>query len=191
MPSTRKRAPARTKAKAKGRSTAARNTRARANTRRSARGRGRGGASNGLFSFLPRGLQGFALDQRARDVIGLALVAVGVFMGFILYGNWDGGNAGHGLAVAFGWILGRARVLAPIALIAAGLTLLLREMIPMRRSLLRDPRAIGAICLFAAATLALAAGTFGVSHGAGTSETAWTSASTSSSSSSCSSARSS
>jgi len=176
MPSTRKRAPARTKAKAKGRSTAARNTRARANTRRSARGRGRGGASNGLFSFLPRGLQGFALDQRARDVIGLALVAVGVFMGFILYGNWDGGNAGHGLAVAFGWILGRARVLAPIALIAAGLTLLLREMIPMRRSLLRDPRAIGAICLFAAATLALAAGTFGVSHGAGTSETAWTSA---------------
>jgi DNA segregation ATPase FtsK/SpoIIIE, S-DNA-T family len=176
MPSTRKRAPARTKAKEKGRATAARKTRARTNTRRSARGRGRGAASSGLFSFMPRGLHGFALDQRARDVIGLALVAVGVFMGFILYGNWDGGNAGHGLAVAFGWILGRARVLAPIALIAAGLTLLLREMIPMRRSLLRDPRAIGAICLFAAATLALAAGTFGVSHGAGTSETAWTSA---------------
>jgi S-DNA-T family DNA segregation ATPase FtsK/SpoIIIE len=176
MPSTRKRAPARTKAKAKGRATAARKTRARTNTRRNTRGRGRGGAPSGLFSFVPRGLHGFALDQRARDVIGLALVAVGVFMGFILYGNWDGGNAGHGLAVAFGWILGRARVLAPIALIAAGLTLLLREMIPMRRSLLRDPRAIGAICLFAAATLALAAGTFGVSHGAGTSETAWTSA---------------
>jgi DNA segregation ATPase FtsK/SpoIIIE, S-DNA-T family len=130
----------------------------------------------GLGALLPRGLQGFALDQRARDVIGLALVAVGVFMGFVLYGGWDGGRAGHGLAVALGWMLGRARVLAPVTLIAGGLTLLLREMLPVRRSLLRDPRAIGAICLFAAATLALAVGTFGVSRGAGTSETAWTSA---------------
>jgi DNA segregation ATPase FtsK/SpoIIIE, S-DNA-T family len=176
MPSTRKRAPARTKAKAKPRSTAARKTRAGASKRRSAGGRGRGGGPSGLGSLLPRGLQGFSLDQRARDVIGLALVAVGVFMGFILYGDWDGGRAGHGLAVAFGWVLGRARVLAPIALIACGLTLLLREMLPVRRSLLREARAIGAICLFAAATLALAGGTFGVSHGAGTSETAWTSA---------------
>jgi DNA segregation ATPase FtsK/SpoIIIE, S-DNA-T family len=174
MPSTRKRAPARSKAKAKGRTTAARKTRGRPATRR--RTGGRGGGPSGLASLLPRGLPGFALDQRARDVIGLALVALGVFMGFVLYGGWDGGRAGHGLAVAFGWLLGRARVLAPVALIAAGLTLLLREMIAMRRSLLRDPRTIGAICLFAAATLALAAGTFGVSHGAGTNETAWTSA---------------
>jgi S-DNA-T family DNA segregation ATPase FtsK/SpoIIIE len=176
MPSTRKRAPARTKAKARAGATAARKTRARTNTRRGAGGRGRGGGPSGLSSLLPRGLQGFSLDQRARDVIGLALVAVGVFMGFILYGNWDGGRAGHGLAVALGWVLGRARVLAPIALIACGLTLLLREMLSVRRSLLREARAIGAICLFAAATLALAAGTFGVSHGSGTSETAWTSA---------------
>ncbi|HWF31830.1 MAG TPA: DNA translocase FtsK [Solirubrobacteraceae bacterium] len=176
MPSTRKRAPARTKSKAKGRTTAARKTRGRTTARRRGGARGRGGSARGLSALLPRGLQGFELDQRARDVIGLALVAVGVFMGFILYGDWDGGRAGHGLAVAFGWMLGRARVLAPLTLIAAGLTLLLREMIPMRRSLLRDPRAIGAICLFAAATLALAAGTFGVSHGSGTSETAWTSA---------------
>jgi S-DNA-T family DNA segregation ATPase FtsK/SpoIIIE len=176
MPSTRKRVPARTKSKAKGRATAAHKTRGRGSTRRRTTGRGRGGSASGLGALMPRSLQGFELDQRARDVIGLALVAVGVFMGFILYGNWDGGRAGHGLAVAFGWALGRARVLAPLALIAGGLTLLLREMLPARRSPLRDPRAIGAICLFAAATLALAAGTFGFSHGSGTSETAWTSA---------------
>jgi S-DNA-T family DNA segregation ATPase FtsK/SpoIIIE len=176
MPSTRKRAPARTKSKAKGRPAAARKTRGRAGAGRRGGGRGRGGSASGLGALLPRSLQGFELDQRARDVIGLALVAVGVFMGFILYGGWDGGRAGHGLAVAFGWALGRARVLAPLALIAGGLTLLLREMLPARRSPLRDPRAIGAICLFAAATLALAAGTFGFSHGSGTSETAWTSA---------------
>ena len=55
-----------------------------------------------------------ALDQRERDVLGLALVAAGVFMGFVLYGGWNGGHAGHGLAVALGWTLGRARALAPV-----------------------------------------------------------------------------
>ncbi|HEY2215878.1 MAG TPA: DNA translocase FtsK, partial [Solirubrobacteraceae bacterium] len=135
--------------------------------------------SSGAFSWgdglLPRGLAGFALGQRGRDVIGLALVAVGVFMGFVLWGDWDGGRAGHGLAVAFGWTLGRARVLAPLALIGAGGMLLLREVLPAGRPLLRDPRTIGAICLFLAATLALAAGLFGLSDGASTSHTAWTS----------------
>ena len=116
------------------------------------------------------------LGQRGRDVIGLALVAVGVFMGFVLWGGWDGGRAGHGLAVAFGWTLGRARVLAPLALIGAGGMLLLREVLPTGRPLLRDPRTIGAICLFLAATLALAAGMFDLSDDASTSHTAWTSA---------------
>jgi S-DNA-T family DNA segregation ATPase FtsK/SpoIIIE len=116
------------------------------------------------------------LDQRGRDVLGLALVAIGVFMGFVLYGDWDGGRAGHGLAVGLGWTLGRARVLAPLALIAGGLALLLRPMLPSRRTLLADPRAIGAICLFAATTLALAAGTLGVSSGPVTGEAAWSSA---------------
>src|SRR5258707_15089373 len=88
------------------------------------------------------------LDQRGRDVLGLALVAVGVFMGFVLYGGWDGGRAGHGLAVALGWTLGRARVLAPLALVAAGGALLLREVMPARRTLLADPRSLGAMCLF-------------------------------------------
>ncbi|HEY2718873.1 MAG TPA: DNA translocase FtsK [Solirubrobacteraceae bacterium] len=169
MPSTRKRAPART---SRSRSTAARKTRPRAKTKRATRKQG--------FSWgdglLPRAFGGFALGQRGRDVIGLALVAVGVFMGFVLWGGWDGGRAGHGLAVAFGWTLGRARVLAPLALIGAGGMLLLREVLPAGRPLLRDPRTIGAICLFLAATLALAAGMFDLSDGASTSHTAWTSA---------------
>jgi S-DNA-T family DNA segregation ATPase FtsK/SpoIIIE len=117
------------------------------------------------------------LDQRGRDVLGLGLVAVGVFMGFMLYGGWDGGRAGHGLAVALGWVLGRARVLAPVALVAGGGALLLRPALPARRSPLGDPRSVGAICLFAAATLALAAGTLGVSSGPSAGERSWTSAS--------------
>ena len=97
------------------------------------------------------------LDQRGRDVLGLALVAIGVFMGFVLYGGWDGGRAGHGLAVALGWVLGKARSLAPVALVGAGGMLLLEQALPAKRSLLGDPRSIGGVCLFAAATLALAA----------------------------------
>ncbi len=126
---------------------------------------------------IPGGLPRLpVLEQRGRDVLGLALVALGVFMGFVLYGGWDGGRAGHGLAVALGWVLGKARALAPPALIGAGLMLLLEQALPARRSLLGDPRAIGAVCLFAAATLALAAGTLGVSSGAAHGDAAWVSA---------------
>ncbi|HST34282.1 MAG TPA: hypothetical protein VLJ80_12280, partial [Solirubrobacteraceae bacterium] len=138
MPSTRKRAPARS---SRGRSSSRAKPRTRASTRRATRGRG----LPLLGSLLPGRFSGFGpLDQRGRDVLGLALVAVGVFMGFVLWGGWDGGGAGHGLAVAFGWTLGRARVLVPLALVGAGGTLLLREVLPAGRPLLRDPRTIGA-----------------------------------------------
>jgi DNA segregation ATPase FtsK/SpoIIIE, S-DNA-T family len=130
-----------------------------------------------LGSLVPDRLRRIGpLDQRGRDVLGLALVAVGVFMGFVLWGGWDGGRAGHGLAVAFGWALGRARVLVPLALVGAGGTLLLGEMLPAGRSLLREARTIGAICLFAGITLALAAGTFGLTSSAHSTEAAWSSA---------------
>ncbi len=102
------------------------------------------------------------LDQSQRDVIGLGLIALGIFMGFILWGHWDGGGAGHGLAVGLGWTVGKARILAPIALIGGGGALLLRPVWPALR-----PLRTGAICLSASITLALAAGTLGVSSGAG------------------------
>jgi S-DNA-T family DNA segregation ATPase FtsK/SpoIIIE len=112
------------------------------------------------------------LDQRQRDVIGLALVAVGVFMAFILWGHGDGGGAGHGLAVGLGWAVGKARVLAPIALVGGGAALLLRPVWPALR-----PLRTGAICLSASIVLALAAGTLGVSSGATEEKGAsWTSA---------------
>ncbi len=111
------------------------------------------------------------LDQRGRDVLGLACVAVGVFMGFVLYGGWDGGRAGHGLAVALGWLFGGARMLVPVALAAGGCTLLARGLLPAVR-----PLRAGAICLFASLTLALAAGTLGVSSGPGSRASSWSSA---------------
>ena len=98
------------------------------------------------------------LDERQRDVLGLALIACGVYLGFVLWGGWNGGRAGHALAVALGWVLGRARALAPASLILAGGALLLRTLAPLAR-----PLRAGAACLFSAVTLALAADTFGVS----------------------------
>src|ERR1700684_1904825 len=125
MAATRKRATAR------ARSTKPK-TRARPRTRRRTRGRGLAAIR---FSGPPRMPRLPVLDQRARDVLGLALVALGVFMGFVLYGGWDGGRAGHGLAVALGWTLGRPRVLAPITLIVGGAVLLLRPVLPALRPL--------------------------------------------------------
>ena len=117
-----------------------------------------------MASLLGRGMPRLpVLDQRQRDVLGLALVALGVFMGFVLYGSAGtsaGGGAGHALAVALGWTLGRARALAPVALAVGGGALLLRPVLPALR-----PLRAGALCVFASVTLALAAGTLGVSSG--------------------------
>jgi len=144
-------------------STARKSPRTRAPARARARRRGGRRGAWSLSSLLGGGLPRLpVLDQRQRDVLGLALVAAGVFMGFILYGGWNGGRAGHGLATALGWTLGRARVLAPLALVVGGGALLLRPVLPAMR-----PLRAGAACVFAAVTLALAAGMLGLSSAPG------------------------
>ena len=159
MPTTSKRAPAKRKP-AGGSSRSRKPSRSKPASRRR---RGRGSLLSGLR--LP------VLEQRQRDVLGLALLALGVFMGFVLYSSGSpapGGRAGHGLAVGFGWLLGRARIFAPLVLAFGGGVLLLRPVLPAIR-----PLRTGLSCLFAGVTLALAAGTLGVSSGG--KGTAWSS----------------
>jgi S-DNA-T family DNA segregation ATPase FtsK/SpoIIIE len=117
------------------------------------------------------------LDQRQIDMLGFATIAVGVFMGFVLYGGWNGGRVGQGLAEVLGWCVGQAKVLAPIALVAGGGVLLARPAWPQPRSLPADLRSVGATCLAAGITMALAAGTLGVSSSASpnTGESSWSS----------------
>ncbi|HST54868.1 MAG TPA: DNA translocase FtsK [Solirubrobacteraceae bacterium] len=164
MATTRKRPArkpaARRAAPRKRAATPTRSTRARSRSRRSTRRRG-----GGFSLALP------VLDQGQRDVLGLALVAIGVFMGFVLYGHWDGGRVGHGLATALGWSIGRARGVAPVALVLGGGAILLAPVLPALR-----PLRTGGVCLFAAITLALAAGTFGVSAGPAAHGSSWSSA---------------
>src|SRR3954471_20293850 len=102
------------------------------------------------------------LEQRHLDLIGLALVALSVFLAFVLYGGWEGGRAGQALLDGLGWLVGRIRFLAPPAFMAAGAVLVLRPVLPAVR-----PFRSGGACLFAALTLALAAGTFGLGPGGG------------------------
>ncbi len=97
------------------------------------------------------------LEQRQLDLIGLGLVAIGVFLAFPVYLDWDGGAAGHAATRAIAYVVGQVGYAVPVAVVAGGAILVLRPVLPAVR-----PFRAGAICLFAALTLALAAGTFGI-----------------------------
>src|SRR4051794_25575047 len=98
-----------------------------------------------------------ALSQRQIDLIGLALIAVGVFLATVLYFGWAGGKVGEGMADGLRYAFGAIAYVLPVAVVAGGAILMLRPVLPTTRPFLP-----GALCLFAALTLALAAGTFGL-----------------------------
>jgi S-DNA-T family DNA segregation ATPase FtsK/SpoIIIE len=100
----------------------------------------------------------FHFQQRHYDILGLALAAVGVLFGFVLYAHWDGGSVGDSLARAFAWMIGKARLGLPVALAGGAVLLWLRPVLPAVR-----PFRTGAILLFAAGALALAGN--GPAHG--------------------------
>jgi S-DNA-T family DNA segregation ATPase FtsK/SpoIIIE len=100
------------------------------------------------------------LEQRQLDLIGLGLVALALFFGFLVYAGWDGGRAGSNAVEGLRWLLGAAHYLVPVALAAGGAILMLRPVLPAVR-----PFRAGAICLFVACTLGLSAGTLGVGPG--------------------------
>jgi DNA segregation ATPase FtsK/SpoIIIE, S-DNA-T family len=102
------------------------------------------------------------LEQRHYDVIGLGLVAAAIFFSFVVYLDWDGGRAGDGAVEGLRFLLGEVHYMVPVALMAAGAILVLRPVLPAVR-----PFKAGAVCLFAALSLGLAAGTLGIGPGGG------------------------
>ena len=96
------------------------------------------------------------LEQRQLDLIGLGLIALAVFFAFLVYGGVDGGRAGDWTLDSLRWALGAVHYGFPAALLAGGAILVLRPVLPAVR-----PFRAGAICLFAALCLGLAAGTLG------------------------------
>jgi S-DNA-T family DNA segregation ATPase FtsK/SpoIIIE len=101
-----------------------------------------------------------ALDQRHVDLLGLGLVAVAAFLAFPLYLGWDGGAAGEAVVDALRLGFGAVAYAVPPAVAAIGAVLVLRPVLPAVR-----PFRAGGLCLLAASTLALAAGTLGLGPG--------------------------
>jgi hypothetical protein len=67
---------------------------------------------------LPEGLQ-----QRHLDLIGLFLIALGVFLTFVLFFGWDGGKVGFGLETGLEYLFGEvgARIACVLMLVIGGL----------------------------------------------------------------------
>ncbi len=65
---------------------------------------------------LPEGLQ-----QRHLDLIGLSLIAAGVYLVFVLFFGWDGGKVGYGLETGLEYLFGGvgARI-ATVLMLAVG-----------------------------------------------------------------------
>ncbi|HWH44757.1 MAG TPA: DNA translocase FtsK [Thermoleophilaceae bacterium] len=97
------------------------------------------------------------LEQRHLDLIGLALVALAVFLAFVFYLGWNGGEVGDGLKRGLVWLLGGVGYLVPIGLFGVGTVLVLRPMLPSVRAF-----KAGAPLLLAALLLGLAAESFGI-----------------------------
>ena len=134
---TRKRSPARSKARKKP----------------AARGKKSSKSSGlGLRNPFPS-----PLEQRHLDVIGLSLIALGLFLSLVLYLGWEGGSLGGGLVDAMTFTLGKVAWVIPVSLFIAGGVLIARPMMPAVR-----PLRTGAICLGAGLLLLFAAQTAGI-----------------------------
>ena len=105
----------------------------------------------------PRALGLPVLEQRHLDIVGLGLVALGVFLAFPLYLGWDGGAAGQAAMRGLRYAVGQVAYATPVALVAAGALFVLRPVLPAVR-----PFRAGGLCLLAALTLMFAGGTLGL-----------------------------
>jgi DNA segregation ATPase FtsK/SpoIIIE, S-DNA-T family len=134
----------------KRRSTTRGASRSRARPRRQSRGPARANRPS------PHDLVA-GLEQRHLDLIGLALFAIAVYLGCVLYVGWDGGPVGESLSSALADVTGRVAYLVPVAVAGWGLALILRPII-------RAPAAMnaGVILLLASLLLAYAAETAGL-----------------------------
>jgi S-DNA-T family DNA segregation ATPase FtsK/SpoIIIE len=94
---------------------------------------------------------------QTREIAGLGLVAVGVFLAITLFVGISVGPVGSGLETLVRLIAGRGVALAPLLLVALGVAIIFNHTL-----LDRPPFRIGLAALTAATLLALAAGSMGL-----------------------------
>jgi S-DNA-T family DNA segregation ATPase FtsK/SpoIIIE len=87
---------------------------------RKPKGKGKKAAQGRGGLRLPAGL-----EQRHLDLIGLLLVALGVYLVFVLFFGWEGGKVGYGLETGLAYLFGGvgARIFTVALLIAGGMLL--------------------------------------------------------------------
>src|SRR6476660_9010979 len=104
-----------------------------------------------------RDLFAVQLEQRHLDVIGLTLVALAVYLTFVLYFGWDGGKVGGGAETGLTFVLGKVAYVVPVALYVTGAALILKPFLPAVK-----PLRTGGLCMIAGLLLAFAAQTGGI-----------------------------
>jgi DNA segregation ATPase FtsK/SpoIIIE, S-DNA-T family len=97
------------------------------------------------------------LEQRHLDIVGLCLIALGVYLTLVLYLDWDGGKVGSGAGTGLEYLFGKVAYTTPLVMFFAGSALILRPFLPSVR-----PLRAGAICLIAGLLLAFAAESAGI-----------------------------
>jgi S-DNA-T family DNA segregation ATPase FtsK/SpoIIIE len=89
-----------------------------ASARRKPKSRAKAKTPRGGKLHLPQ-----ALEQRHLDLIGLFLIAAGVYLSFVLFFGWDGGKVGYGLETGLTYLVGNvgARIFTVLMLFIGGL----------------------------------------------------------------------
>ena len=81
--------------------------------------RGKAAKSRGGFRLFE------GLEQRHLDLIGLFLVAAGIYLLFVLFFGWEGGKVGYGIETGLIYLFGSvgARIFTLLMLVAGGMLL--------------------------------------------------------------------
>jgi DNA segregation ATPase FtsK/SpoIIIE, S-DNA-T family len=95
--------------------------------------------------------------QRRLDLAGLCCIGLAVYLGYVIYLNWNGGAVGDGSETALSYAVGAGAIVVPVALGFAGVGLILRPFLPSPRSV-----AVGVAAIACGLLLALAAQTAGL-----------------------------
>src|SRR6476620_5190193 len=83
-----------------------------------------------------------ALEQRHLDLIGLFLVAFGVYLVFVLFFGWEGGKVGYGVETGLVYLFGSvgARIFTLLLLLSGGMLLTGTSVSALARGLGRGVR---------------------------------------------------
>jgi DNA segregation ATPase FtsK/SpoIIIE, S-DNA-T family len=87
-----------------------------------------------------KGRKGRPRSEQHHELVGLGLLALGVFLASVLYLGWSGGMVGAGIADLFAGLIGAAAYVAPVAFVGVGSLMVARSALvdvrPFRTGLL-------------------------------------------------------